>query len=79
MVERLKRLFRPVAALPKGAGEPIELKRGGVYVIESEEPLNAETIADIRVYLKTFQEETGCQFLILDAGLHVSVSERRDG
>jgi hypothetical protein len=54
---------------------PIEIKRGGVYVIESAETLTADSFADISAYLKTFSEATGCEFLILDHGLKLAMTE----
>lgn len=54
---------------------PIEIKRGGVYVVESDKTLTAESFADISAYLKTFSEVTGCEFLVLDHGLKLAMTE----
>jgi hypothetical protein len=56
----------------------IELKRGGVYAIESAEPLDDATLADIQAYLDSFTKRTGCEFLILDAGLTIATTVPRD-
>jgi hypothetical protein len=58
--------------------QPIELRRGGIYVIESTEPLNGEAVKDICGYLKTFEADTGCKFLLLDAGLRIAVADTHD-
>ena len=54
---------------------PIELKRGGLYVIESARELDRETIADIEAYLALVKKRTGCEFLLLDAGLRIATAE----
>lgn len=58
-------------------GQPIELRRGGLYVIESVVELNADALAGIQGYLDGFGKKTGCEFLILDAGLHVAIARRQ--
>jgi hypothetical protein len=50
----------------------IELKRGGVYVIESAEPI--QDLEGIQAYLDAFKKRTGCEFLILDAGLRIATA-----
>jgi hypothetical protein len=51
----------------------IELKRGAVYVIESDHDLSADDVTDIYAYLTKFKKITGCEFLLLDQGLSVAV------
>jgi hypothetical protein len=57
---------------------PIELKRGAVYVIESEGELTEASFKDLEGYLKTFTQKTGCEFLILDAGLHIALRSEKE-
>lgn len=51
----------------------IELKRGAVYVVESDHELSEDEVADIYAYLSKFKKATGCEFLLLDQGLSVEV------
>jgi hypothetical protein len=56
----------------------IKLERGGVYAIECAEPLDKITLQDIQAYLDSFKKRTGCEFLILDAGLSLATALSRD-
>ena len=63
------------AAYRETMPKPVELRRGGIYVIESEKELTGDLVEDIQAYLAVFQKETGCKFLLLDAGLHIAIVE----
>jgi hypothetical protein len=66
-----KRLWDWLRRGPPGE-QPIQLKRGGVYVIECAEPLDKESLSDIETYLTGVKARTGCEFLILDAGFRIA-------
>jgi len=57
----------------------VELKRGGVYVLECDEPLCQESLADVEQYLAKVKARTGCEFVILDRGFHIATTEPRHG
>ena len=69
----LERFFRP-DHLPR----PIELRRGAVYVIESDGELTEASVKDLEGYLKSVTQKTGCEFLILDVGLHIALRSEKE-
>lgn len=66
--ERLAQWIWPGVAGPKA----LELKRGGVYVIEARETMDVEEFTDLEGYLKKASQQTGCQFVVLDAGFRIA-------
>ena len=67
MIKLLKKLFGRDS---HSAVDPlllaVELKRGGIYVIEAVEEMSGEQFRELSGYLKGFHQRTGCEFLILD-------------
>lgn len=70
MKEKLKQWF---ARAPKA----LELKPGGIYVIAAESPMCGEEFDGITAYLDKFTKQTGCKFLILDAGFRMVLDKER--
>lgn len=53
-------------------GQPLKIEPGGFYVIELQERASPDTIAKIKQQLKPYEEQYGCRFMVLDAGMKIA-------
>ncbi len=58
----------------KASLQPIELKRGSLYVIECTSPMEPGAYDELSGYLEAFQKKTGCEFLVLDHGFKIALN-----